>query len=76
MIAARIGGVTRILGKSQGYLGLPVRDEELTDTGPCMTTAWIPTPDELARINAGANIHVKILGRSHPPILVEVGEAP
>jgi hypothetical protein len=81
MIAAMIDGATRIVGKSQGYLGLPIRDEIIDskvngpDT-PCMVTAWEPTPDELARIIAGAKINIRILGYVPPPMMVTVGAAP
>lgn len=81
MIIGRIPGATRVLGKSQGYLGLPIRDEVIeegvngADT-PCMVTAWEPTPDEIERLINGAAVHVRILGTSHPPIMVDVGDAP
>ncbi len=70
-----------MLGKSQGYLGLPIREESITCTvsgpeTPAMTTAWLPIPEELAALVAGAPIHVRILGRAHPPIMVEVGAPP
>lgn len=76
-----IPGHTRIIGKSQGYLGLPLRDEKINDavTGrdtPTMVTAWLPTPTELAALNAGAAVHVRIIGIGHPPIMVGVGEPP
>lgn len=79
MISARIKGATRVLGKSQGYIGLAVRDETINSTvdgenAPCMVTAWEPTPAELAALNAGALVYVRILGTAHPPILVQVGE--
>lgn len=76
-----IEGATRIVGKSQGYLGLPIRDEVIncavngTDT-PAMVTAWTPTPAELAALNAGASVHVRILGRVPPPMNVSVGPVP
>ena len=76
-----IVGFTRRIGKSQGYAGLPVRDELVhctvngTDT-PSMITAWEPTPDELARLNAGASVHLRLLGTAHPPVMVEVGDVP
>jgi len=81
MLIGRITGATRVLGKSQGYLGLPVRDEKLNcsvggEETPCMTTAWFPTPEELAAMNAGAPVHVRLIGVNHPPIMVEVGAAP
>ena len=77
MLIARIPNATRVLGKSQGYLGLPLRDEVRNttvdgDRTPVMVTAWEPTPDELERINAGEKIHLVILGTQHPPVMLEV----
>lgn len=76
-----IEGATRIIGKSQGYFGLPLRDELVNcsvngEGTPVMVTAWTPTPDELARLNAGASVHLRILGTIHPPVMVEVGTPP
>lgn len=75
-----IEGHTRICGKSQGYAGLPVRDEMVVCTvngpTPAMTTAWLPTPDQIARIVAGAPVLVQILGTVPPPMLVDVGRPP
>lgn len=81
MQIGRIRGATRVLGKAQGYRGLPVRDEPINCTvdgpdTPSMVTAWLPTPKELEALNAGAAVHVRILGTAHPPIMVEVGEVP
>jgi hypothetical protein len=81
MIIAHIEGATRICGKAQGYLGLPLRDELINDTvngeaTPAMVTAWTPTPEELAALNAGAAVHVRILGSTPPPMMVLVGPAP
>lgn len=81
MEIGRVKGCTRVLGKSQGYYGLPIRDEVLNDsvTGPntpAMTTAWFPTPDELAALNAGAPIHLTLIGPGHPPVMMSVGEVP
>lgn len=80
MIIKRITGATRVLGQSQGYLGLPVRDEIIVDKAtllqtPSMLTAWEPTPDELARLNAGAPVLLRVLGSGHPPVMIEVGDA-
>ncbi len=74
MIVARIDGTTRVLGRSQGYLGLPVRDGESDNGRPIMTTAWEPTPDEVVAIVAGAKVEVIIMGDQHPPIKVVVGK--
>lgn len=81
MQIGRIKGATRVLGKSQGYFGLPVRDEPINCSvggpgTPSMVTAWLPTPKELEALNAGAPVHVRILGTAHPPIKVDVGEVP
>ena len=80
MLIAAIEGVTRIIGKSQGYLGLPLRDEVFVDPmngrTPAMTSAWQPTPSELARLNAGASVHLRVLGTQHPPVMIEVGQPP
>jgi hypothetical protein len=66
-----------IAGKRQGFLGLAIHYTATPCGSPVMETAWQPTLDELARINAGAPILIKILGV--PPInpmIVEVGNAP
>lgn len=81
MEIGRIKGCTRVLGKSQGYYGLPIRDEIVNDTvtgpgTPAMVTARFPTPDELAAINAGAPIHLSIVGTGHPPVMMGVGDVP
>lgn len=81
MLNGRIKNATRVIGKSQGYMGLPLRDEKINckvngpDT-PSMVTAWFPTPKEIKAILEGAPIHVRILGVNHPPIMVDVGEVP
>lgn len=79
MMIKRIPGATRVLGKSQGYLGLPVLDEQIEDstsgqTVNTMTTAWEPDPREMDRMQRGANVHVRIFGVSHPPIMLWVDQ--
>jgi hypothetical protein len=81
MQIGRIEGSTRIIGKSQGYMGLPIRDDAVNcsvngDNTPTMTTAWLPTPAEMNALNAGAAVHVTIVGVAHPPIIVGVGPQP
>lgn len=81
MQIGRISGCTRTIGKSQGYLGLPLRDVILDcsvggDETPAMQTAWFPTPDELAAINAGAPIILTVIGTGHPPVMLDAGELP
>ncbi len=81
MLVGHIEGATRVIGKSQGYLGLPIRDVAINcsvngEETPAMVTAWHPTPDELEALMNGAPIHVQLLGQSHPPIMVGVGPVP
>ena len=79
MMIKRIEGCTRVLGQSQGYLGLPVRDTVATDADgsqvPCMETAWEPTPAEIAAIVAGQPVVLRILGTGHPPVMIWVDPA-
>lgn len=81
MQIGRIANATRVVGRSQGYAGLPVRDETIHcsvggEYTPCMVTSWLPTPKELEALSAGAPVHVRIQGTQHPPIMVEVGDVP
>lgn len=81
MLIGRIEGATRVLGKSQGYIGLPIRDEVRNTTvdgeqTPVMVTAWEPTPDEIDRINCGAPVQLCVVGTGHPPVMLEVGKMP
>lgn len=79
MEIGRIQGATRVIGRSQGYYGLPLRDIVVNDTvngpdTPAMQTAWLPSVDELTAMVAGAPIILTILGSAHPPVMVSVGE--
>jgi len=83
MIVALIENYTRVLGAPKGWTpetsgacgGLPIRDEMNGDV-PCMVSAWEPTPGELAAINAGAKVLLRVIGSGHPPVMVMVGAAP
>lgn len=76
MIVHRIRGCTRTLGKSQHYIGLPIRDDVLIGATPeggdarVMVSCWEPTPDELAQLNAGGKIYLTVMGTQHPPVLL------
>jgi hypothetical protein len=81
MEIGRIRGCTRVIGKAQGYYGLPIRDIVINDTvtgpeTPAMETAWFPSPDELAAMNAGAPIVLRVCGNGHPPVMLYTGEVP
>jgi hypothetical protein len=74
------GTVVHVIGKSQGYLGLPVRYEVMLDATDgsevmTMTTAWFPTPKELDDLNAGKAIYLNLFGGSHPPVRLSTGPA-
>lgn len=78
MLIARIEGCTRVCGQSQGYLGLPIRDEQIIDNASgevvnMMHTAWEPTPDEIEKLRNGAKVIVSIIGMSPQPIMLTVG---
>ena len=38
-----------------------------------ITTAWQPSVEELAALNAGHSVYLTIFGGSHPPVYVGVG---
>lgn len=81
MVIGRISGCTRVLGQSQGYLGLPLRDVVINDTvngegTPAMETAWFPTPAEIMALMGGAPVILRVLGTAHPPVMLDVGEVP
>lgn len=80
MIIGHIEGATRVLGKQQGYIGLPLRDEiincSVSGPTPSMVTAWEPTPDEIEKIVKGAPILLRVIGCGHPPCMITVGEPP
>ena len=81
MQIGRIEGTTRVLGQSQGYLGLPLRDVTVNcsvngpDT-PAMETAWFPTPEEIAAMINGAPVIMRVIGTAHPPVLLYTSEVP
>lgn len=82
MEIGRIEGATRMLGAPADWnaerdgpcLGLPIRDEMRGDLLH-MTSAWFPTAAELALLQAGAPVHLVVIGAGHPPVWVGVGEA-
>lgn len=71
-----------VAGRSQGYQGLPMRVQTcltmLNDgrviESTCMITKWQPTKNELALLNAGEAVHIRMLGEQPPPMTVGVGD--
>lgn len=88
MIAGRIEGATHCLGAPAGWEAateipcgtLPVRFEIVEDGAggrlSSFVSAWLPTPEQLERIAAGAPVLLRIIGTSHPPVAIDVGQAP
>lgn len=75
MQVGMIEGMTRVIGKSQGYIGLPLRDTDADGT-PIMESAWFPTPKEITAMNNGAPVVLRVIGSAHPPVMLTVGEEP
>ena len=60
----------------EGYPALPAEQSTL-EGKPCLTSFWRPTPEEIARIQAGDVIFISLLGSwIHPPICVGLKEFP
>lgn len=82
MLMARIEGATRELGKPKDWpadkpcMTLPIRDVELEGGQHAMGSAWMPDPDELARLKNGGHVILWIFGEGHPPVHLQVGSAP
>lgn len=77
MQIGRIVGCTRVLGVSQGYIGLPVKDIVLLDKTdglktPAMESAWLLGQDEVDALISGAPLILRVLGNSHPPVHMRV----
>ncbi len=82
MRSLHIEGATTLWGAPKDWkpesppcVGLWAR-AETNDGLLTLTTAWEPTPDELAAIAAGAPIYLTIVGTTHPPVAVGVGPIP
>jgi hypothetical protein len=66
----------QIYGKSQGYLGLPMARVIDGDT-LMQITAWTPSAEDLAALNAGASVYLSLqAGTNPPPQMMFVGPAP
>lgn len=83
MIPGRIADATLTLGAPDGWdpekhgpcSGLPVRIDRRCGL-PRFSSAWFPTPDEIAAIQAGAPVILRLVGNGHPPVMLSVGDKP
>lgn len=73
MILGSIRGFNRTY-IAEGCNDLRVRVDTYRDGTVTLTSAWMPTPEELARLNAGQPIHLSIYSTQHPPVLLSVPE--
>lgn len=73
MIIGSIRGFNRVF-KAEGCNDLRVRVDVYDDGTTTLTSAWMPTPDELKRLVAGQPIHLSIYGTRLPPVLLSVPE--
>jgi hypothetical protein len=82
MLPVRIEGATRYLGAPRGWepetsgpcAHLAIRDEMIEGL-PYMTSSWEPMPADLAAIQAGGRIMLRIVGNAHPPVAIWVEPA-
>lgn len=51
---------------------LKVRRELDNEGIPMMTSAWIPSADDLAVLNKGGVVALTVFGTQHPPVYVGV----
>ena len=81
MIIGHIAGATRHLGKpknwdetnpGQSCGSLPILDVTAEQGGPGMISAWFPTPDEVALLQAGQPVYLMVHGSAHPPVALWV----
>lgn len=85
MNVIEIPGANMNLAESQDeYITLPVRaanitvvcnDGEVAEV-PSLTSGWVPTPEELAELNAGGHIELTVLGVQQPPVMLNVAPEP
>jgi len=53
---------------------LPITRVEYAGGLPAVVSFWRPSPDELAALNRGDPVFLSIMGRTHAPLYVGVGE--
>lgn len=74
MIPRRISRATHYLGAPQGWA--PAKDGHCSHlavraSGDVCESAWEPTPAELAALNAGASVILRVVG-GQPPVALYV----
>lgn len=41
----------------------------------CVSTFWLPSPEELAALNAGGSVVLTCIGKTMPPVILDVTPA-
>ena len=75
MIIGHIEGATRTLlapSDSPEVKPLGIKDVVYADGTPAVISAWMPTPEELAALNAGEPVYLAVFGMNMPPAFVGV----
>lgn len=70
MIPGAIRGANLVLGAPDGMENCAALRARIIDG--TIVSAWMPTPDELARIAAGQPVFLHIHGGVHPPVSLTV----
>lgn len=52
---------------------LPVTDATDCDGRPYVISFWLPTPEEVAALAAGAPVQLWVVGQTMPPVALSVG---
>ena len=79
MIVNVIEGYTHIVGREDGYNGLPLRSEIIDMDGEdvrVMASSWSPSPSELNTLLRGGTVVLRVAGRVHPPVSMDVEPPP
>lgn len=77
MNPTKIKNATRVLAEAQDeFEALAIRDEvvNVPGVGKCstMVSHWRPSPSELALLTLDGVVQLRILGATHPPVILSV----
>lgn len=74
MLIGRIANATRVMhapADMENCQPLAICDIDIEGNN-VMLSAWLPTPEEVALMQAGQPVYLYIWGTSHPPVFVSV----
>lgn len=76
MKPGKIEGATAVLQPPAGWNSVEAGEcdvLEIREDGKLMSSAWYPSPEEIAAIVAGQPVILTVYGNGHPPVSVNVG---